>query len=190
MVSERKNILCSLTIDIVQTYETVNPSFKAQDVNNLPQRILTQPSTGASNGGKDNEEANLICKVYDKLYNAEQIDGTNLSRENLEEHKKRGSCIVYTVLDLLGTGTFGQVFRCQRSDTKEILAVKVVKNKKAYHEQALVEIKIAQLLNTNYDPNDKSHIVRFIEAFRFCNHICIVFETLSMSLLGKPTMNR
>ena len=163
----RDNKLFSLTQDVISTYKKCNPGFKAIEV--LPQRILTNPSEGVHNGGRDNEESNLICKVHDTF----AMNG-----------------YVFTILDLLGTGTFGQVFRCIRSDTKEIVAVKVVKNKPAYHAQGILEIKVARLLNEVHDPNDERHIVRLLDSFEYHGHVCLVFELLSVSLLDVLTQNQ
>lgn len=163
----RNNFMHSLTIDILETYKRCNPSFRA--VERLPQRILTTPTEGVHNNGYDNEECNLICRVHDQLEYG---------------HTK------YTILDLLGTGTFGQVFRCQKDGTKEVVAVKVIKNKAAYHAQGLLEIKIAKMLNEKIDPSDQRHLVRLYNAFEFRGHICLVFELLSMSLLDILTQNQ
>lgn len=163
---DRSNLLHNVTIDIVPTYKQCNPNFKAVEV--LPQRILTNPSEGVLNNGLDNADGNLICRVHDKLIHNNKI---------------------YTILDLVGTGTFGQVFRCKRDDTKELVAVKVIKNKPAYHNQGMLEIKIAKLLNANYDPNNEKHIVRLMETFEYQGHICLVFELLGMSLLDLLTQN-
>ncbi len=50
------------------------------------------------------------------------------------------------MIELLGQGTFGQVVRCQNCQTGDFVAVKVVKNKPAYHNQAKLEIKILKLV--------------------------------------------
>ena len=162
-----KNRMYAMTIDILDTYTKCNPSFRVVD--KLPQRVLTNPSEGVANNGADNEEANLICRVHDQIICSQ-------------------TC--YTILDLLGTGTFGQVFRCQKDGTKEVVAIKIIKNKAAYHSQGLLEIKIARLLNTTFDPRDERHIVRLLDSFEFNNHICLVFELLSMSLLDILTQNQ
>jgi serine/threonine protein kinase len=91
---------------------------------------------------------------------------------------------------LLGTGTFGQVFKCQKDGTKQQVAIKIIKNQTAYYNQGLLEIKIARLLNNTFDPNDEHHLVRLIDYFEFKNHICVVFELLSMSLLDILTQNQ
>ena len=64
------------------------------------------------------------------------------------------------VRDLLGHGTFGQVFKCECLESGEMVAVKVIKNQAAYYHQARVEIGVLQLLNTRADPDDEHHIVR------------------------------
>ena len=163
----RRNPLFSVTEDLVNTYKICNPKFRGLEV--LPQRVLTVPSEGVLNNGLDNEDSNLICKVNDTF----KMDG-----------------YVFTVLDLLGTGTFGQVFRCIRSDTKDIVAVKVVKNKPAYQAQGLLEVKVARLLNEVHDPNDERHIVRLLDSFSHHGHVCLVFELLSLSLLDVLTQNQ
>jgi dual specificity protein kinase YAK1 len=160
------NLVATMTIHIAAVYKKCNPQFKSIDV--LPQRLLTNPSEPTTNG-YDNLEGNLICRVHDKVKSAERT---------------------FTILDLLGTGTFGQVFRCKRDDTKELVAVKVIKNKPAYHTQGMLEIKIAKLLNSNYDPSNDKHIVRLLESFEYQGHICLVFELLSMSLLDLLTQNQ
>ena len=53
----------------------------------------------------------------------------------------------YQVLDLVGQGTFGQVVKGINIDTKEIVAIKIVKNKPAYFNQGLVEIQILEMVN-------------------------------------------
>ena len=163
----RSNPLFGLTTEILQTYVQCNPKFKVID--RLPQRILTNPSEGVHNNGLDNEDRNLICRVHDKIL----CDND-----------------VYTILDLLGTGTFGQVFKCQKDGTKQQVAIKIIKNQTAYYNQGLLEIKIARLLNNTFDPNDEHHLVRLIDYFEFKNHICVVFELLSMSLLDILTQNQ
>ena len=52
----------------------------------------------------------------------------------------------YEVLGTLGRGSFGQVLRCQDHATGTVVAVKVIRNKKRFHTQALVELGILQHL--------------------------------------------
>ena len=125
------------------------------------------------NDGLDNAEGNLICSVSDCIY----AGGTQSGDE-------------YIISDLLGTGTFGQVFKCQKSGTKEIVAIKVVKNKPAYYNQGLLEIKLIQTLNSTFDPKNEKFIVRLLDSFEYKGHICLAFELLSISLLDILTQNQ
>jgi dual specificity protein kinase YAK1 len=47
---------------------------------------------------------------------------------------------------MLGKGTFGQVVKCLDLETGEHVAVKIVKNLPAYHNQGLVEVRILELV--------------------------------------------
>ena len=48
----------------------------------------------------------------------------------------------YEVMDSLGKGSFGQVLSCRDHATGGSVAIKIIRNKKRFHHQALVEIKI------------------------------------------------
>jgi len=52
----------------------------------------------------------------------------------------------YEVVDVLGKGSFGQVVRCIDHKTGGLVAVKIIRNKKRFHQQALVEVNILQKL--------------------------------------------
>jgi dual specificity tyrosine-phosphorylation-regulated kinase 2/3/4 len=52
----------------------------------------------------------------------------------------------YEIIDVLGKGSFGQVVRCIDHKTGVLVAVKIIRNKKRFHQQALVEVKILQKL--------------------------------------------
>lgn len=52
----------------------------------------------------------------------------------------------YEIVDVLGKGSFGQVVRCIDHKTGGLVAVKIIRNKKRFHQQALVEVNILQKL--------------------------------------------
>lgn len=61
----------------------------------------------------------------------------------------------YEIVDTLGKGSFGQVLNCRDHQTGESVAIKIIRNKKRFHHQALVEIKILDNLRKwvcNIDP--------------------------------------
>ncbi|KAJ3405503.1 Homeodomain-interacting protein kinase 3 [Chytriomyces hyalinus] len=155
-----QNPAVCLTHGLVECYARCNPDFKYVRALN-PKRVLTKPSKPALNDGFDNVEHDYILNVNDLLG----------SQEGQQ----------FQILDLLGQGTFGQVAKCVNTKTGENVAVKVIKNKPAYHNQSLVEVAILKHLNSNYHA-DKYHIVHMKDTFVFRNHLCIVFEMLSLNL--------
>lgn len=129
-------------------------------------RALTKKTRPSGNSGLDNEEQNLIVSVRDVLGGREVIPTQP----------------EYVVLDLLGQGTFGQVFRCQNVETKEVVAIKVIRNHPSYYKQAIVEVQITRLLNASYHDEEAPHLVRLLDTFEFRNHLCLIFELLSINL--------
>ena len=52
----------------------------------------------------------------------------------------------YEMVDVLGKGSFGQVACCIDHKTGALVAIKIIRNKKRFHQQALVEVDILQKL--------------------------------------------
>ncbi|KAI9490138.1 kinase-like domain-containing protein [Zychaea mexicana] len=87
----------------------------------------------------------------------------------------------YEVLDTLGQGSFGQVVKCLDHKTGQTVAIKLIRNKKRFHAQAMTEVKILKEL-VEWDPEDQFHNIRMTDFFYFRNHLCVAFECLSMNL--------
>ncbi|CAO0803058.1 unnamed protein product [Mucor circinelloides] len=158
---KRYGPLYMLTTELKATYQACNDGFKYNATNN-PRRVLTKPSKACRNDGYDNDDFDYILYVNDILGSA-------------EGHK-------YLILDVLGSGTFGQVVKCRNTKTQEIVAVKVVKNKLAYFKQSMMEVAILEMLNQRYDEHDRHHLLRLRDTFIHKKHLCLVFELLSVNL--------
>ncbi|KAG5302241.1 protein kinase [Histoplasma ohiense] len=156
--------LQALTTHLPSTYRICNPSFKYESSRN-PRRVLTKPSKGVKNDGYDNDDSDYILYVNDILGSEEA------------NHKNR-----YLILDVLGQGTFGQVVKCQNLKTQEVVAVKVVKNRTAYFNQSMMEVSVLDLINSKLDKNDDHHLLRLRDTFIHRQHLCLVFELLSVNL--------
>jgi dual specificity tyrosine-phosphorylation-regulated kinase 2/3/4 len=87
----------------------------------------------------------------------------------------------YEIMGTLGRGSFGQVLQCKDHKTGRSVAVKLIRNKKRFHHQALVEIKILQNL-VDWDPEEKYNVIKMTDHFYFRNHLCISMELLSINL--------
>ena len=53
----------------------------------------------------------------------------------------------YEVLEFLGRGTFGQVTKCWKKGTNEIVAIKILKNHPSYARQGQIEVSILHRLS-------------------------------------------
>ena len=76
----------------------------------------------------------------------------------------------YEVVSLLGKGSFGQAFKSYDHKKNRYVALKIIRNKKRFHHQATVEVKILKHLKDN-DVNDNNNIVRMYDYFIFRKHL-------------------
>ncbi|KAI5927119.1 hypothetical protein F4810DRAFT_431175 [Camillea tinctor] len=123
--------------------------------------------------------------------NANKVVGDlNTSLPNFGYDDERGDYTIvcgdhlayrYEIVDVLGKGSFGQVVRCIDHKTGVLVAVKIIRNKKRFHQQALVEVNILQKLR-EWDPKNKHSMVNFTHSFYFRGHLCISTELLDMNL--------
>ncbi|KGL74217.1 Homeodomain-interacting protein kinase 3 [Tinamus guttatus] len=94
----------------------------------------------------------------------------------------------YEVLDFLGRGTFGQVVKCWKRGTSEIVAIKILKNHPSYARQGQIEVSILARLST--ENADEFNFVRAYECFQHRNHTCLVFEMLEQNLYDFLKQNK
>uniref|UniRef100_A0A8C1KXM3 non-specific serine/threonine protein kinase n=1 Tax=Cyprinus carpio TaxID=7962 RepID=A0A8C1KXM3_CYPCA len=94
----------------------------------------------------------------------------------------------YEVLDFLGRGTFGQVVKCWKRGTSEIVAVKILKNHPSYARQGQIEVGILARLSS--ENADEHNLVRAFECFQHRSHTCLVFEMLEQNLYDFLKQNK
>ncbi|XP_049580330.1 homeodomain-interacting protein kinase 3a [Syngnathus scovelli] len=94
----------------------------------------------------------------------------------------------YEVLDFLGRGTFGQVVKCWKRGTNEVVAVKILKNHPSYARQGQIEVEILARLSS--ENADEHNVVRALECFQHRNHTCLVFEMLEQNLYDFLKQNK
>jgi len=121
---------------------------------------------------------------------AQKIRGTSAATNNHSYDDERGDYFTvlhdhilyrYEVTNPLGKGSFGQVVRVFDFKANTYMALKIIRNKKRFHHQALVEVKILEHLRER-DVESTSNVVHMQDYFYFRNHLCITFELLSINL--------
>ena len=140
-------------------------------------RCLTVPGEAVANEGRDNVDGYLIVHTNDMLTVDELTPIDPRSADAASQYEQT----FYQVIDVLGQGTFAQVFKCRNVRTNEMVAVKIVKNKPAYMRQAAIEIDIFRVLAN--DPTfSMSNMVSLRSHFTYSQHLCLVFDLLGLNL--------
>lgn len=96
--------------------------------------------------------------------------------------------LLLQVLEFLGRGTFGQVVKCWKRGTSEIVAIKILKNHPSYARQGQIEVSILSRLSQ--ENADEFNFVRAFECFQHKNHTCLVFEMLEQNLYDFLKQNK
>ncbi|XP_039626620.1 dual specificity tyrosine-phosphorylation-regulated kinase 1B isoform X1 [Polypterus senegalus] len=153
--------LRKLSVDLIKTYKHINEVYytkkkrRAQQV--PPDDSSTKKERKVYNDGFDDDNYDYIVKNGEKWLDRYEIDS------------------------LIGKGSFGQVVKAYDHHEQEWVAVKIIKNKKAFLNQAQIELRLLELMN-KHDTEMKYYIVHLKRHFMFRNHLCLVFELLSYNL--------
>jgi serine/threonine-protein kinase PRP4 len=88
----------------------------------------------------------------------------------------------YTVFGFTGQGVFSNVVRARDSSrSQQEVAIKIIRNNDVMHKTGLKEMEMLRKLNDT-DPDDRMHCLRLFRNFSHKNHLCLVFESLSINL--------
>ncbi|TRY98466.1 hypothetical protein DNTS_020557, partial [Danionella cerebrum] len=117
------------------------------------------------------------------------VSGTGDGDYQLVQHEVLCSLKhTYEVLEFLGRGTFGQVVKCWKRGTNEIVAVKILKNHPSYARQGQIEVSI--LVRLSGENAEEHNLVRAFECFQHRSHTCLVFEMLEQNLYDFLKQNK
>lgn len=125
--------------------------------------------------GGDNHKPNSVTDSSANNYGYDDDRGDYLIRDG--DHL----AYRYEIMATLGKGSFGHVVMARDHKTGECVAVKIIRNKKRFHSQAVIEVKILENL-VKWDPEDRYNMVKITDSFHFRSHLCIVTELLSLNL--------
>ncbi|KAI8920408.1 kinase-like domain-containing protein [Entophlyctis helioformis] len=88
----------------------------------------------------------------------------------------------YHVYANLGKGVFSSVVKAQDSQNGDRdVAIKLIRNNDVMYRAGMKELAVLRKL-AEADPDDKKHVIRLQRHFEHKNHLCLVFESLSMNL--------
>ena len=126
-------------------------------------------------------EKNEITK-YETIY----YIGNNRKTSQQTEGKhtmKIGDHIAYRyeIISLIGQGAFSKVIKCKDHKTKNVVALKLIKENKKNMIKIENEIKILSFIKEN-DKINGSNIIRILDTFTYRKFACIVFEHLNINL--------
>ncbi|KAI8117789.1 Serine/threonine-protein kinase minibrain [Lucilia cuprina] len=154
--------LRKLSVDLIKTYKHINEVYYAKKKRRAQQ---TQGEDDSSN------------KKERKLYNDGYDD------DNHDYIIKHGERFLdrYEIDSLIGKGSFGQVVKAYDHEEQGYVAIKIIKNKKPFLNQAQIEVKLLEMMN-RADAENKYYIVKLKRHFMWRNHLCLVFELLSYNL--------
>lgn len=153
--------LRKLSVDLIKTYKHINEVYYAKKKRRAAQ-IQGDDSSHKKerkiyNDGYDDDNHDYIIKTGEKFLDRYEIDS------------------------LIGKGSFGQVVKAYDHVEQCNVAVKIIKNKKPFLNQAQIEVKLLEMMN-KADAENKYYIVKLKRHFMWRNHLCLVFELLSYNL--------
>ncbi|KAF2740786.1 kinase-like protein [Polyplosphaeria fusca] len=87
----------------------------------------------------------------------------------------------YTILKLLGQGTFGKVVEAWDKKKNTKCAVKVIRSVPKYRDASRIELRVLSTLASN-DKHNINRCIHLRDCFDFRNHICIVTDLYGQSV--------
>ncbi|XP_050328883.1 serine/threonine-protein kinase minibrain-like isoform X1 [Bactrocera neohumeralis] len=154
--------LRKLSVDLIKTYKHINEVYYAKKKRRAQQ---TQ--------GEDDSSNKKERKLYNDGYDDDNHDYIIKNGEKFLDR--------YEIDSLIGKGSFGQVVKAYDHEEQCHVAIKIIKNKKPFLNQAQIEVKLLEMMN-RADAENKYYIVKLKRHFMWRNHLCLVFELLSYNL--------
>ena len=94
----------------------------------------------------------------------------------------------YEVLEVLGQGSFGVVLHCFDHQMKENVACKIIRKKKRFEEQALIERNLLEHL-IQFDNEHQFNVIHLKHSFTFRSHFILSLELLGSEMNTQRSTN-
>lgn len=161
--------LRKLSVDLIRTYKHINEVYYAK------KKRRAQPAPAGEDAGHKKER-----RLQNDGYDDENQDYIVRSGEKFLDR--------YEIDSLIGKGSFGQVVKAYDREEETHVAIKIIKNKKPFLNQAQIEVRLLELMNNQPVDSEsmrgagKERVVKLKGHFMWRNHLCLVFELLSYNL--------
>uniref|UniRef100_A0A8C8B3C3 non-specific serine/threonine protein kinase n=1 Tax=Otus sunia TaxID=257818 RepID=A0A8C8B3C3_9STRI len=172
------NLMRRSTVSLLDTYQKCGLKRKSEEIENTSSvQIIEEHPPMIQNNASGATVATATTSTATSKNSGSNSEGDY----QLVQHEVLCSMTnTYEVLEFLGRGTFGQVVKCWKRGTNEIVAIKILKNHPSYARQGQIEVSILARLST--ESADDYNFVRAYECFQHKNHTCLVFEMLEQNL--------
>ncbi|KAL4970262.1 putative protein kinase (Lkh1) [Aspergillus stella-maris] len=87
----------------------------------------------------------------------------------------------YSIIKLLGQGTFGKVVEAYDKQRKTRCAIKIIRSIQKYRDASRIELRVLSTLASN-DKSNRNKCIHLRDCFDYRNHICIVTDLLGQSV--------
>ena len=181
--SSTQNYIRASTIKLLNSYQRCGIKRKSDDFS-APMQLQVQ-ETSQSDEDKGANVATTTTTSKNTSSSNNEGDYQLVQHEVLYSLTSHNA---YEVLEFLGRGTFGQVVKCWKKGTNEIVAIKILKNHPSYARQGQIEVSI--LTRLSHENADEFNFVRAYECFQHKNHTCLVFEMLEQNLYDFLKQNK
>ncbi|KAM8860722.1 homeodomain-interacting protein kinase 2 isoform 1-T1 [Synchiropus picturatus] len=184
------NLTRRSTVSLLDTYQRCGLKRKSEELDNTSsvQIIEEQGPLMIQNGAASGATVATVATATSTA-TSKNSNSNNEGDYQLVQHEVLCSMTnTYEVLEFLGRGTFGQVVKCWKRGTNEIVAIKILKNHPSYARQGQIEVSILARLST--ESADDYNFVRAYECFQHKNHTCLVFEMLEQNLYDFLKQNK
>ncbi|NXG27597.1 HIPK2 kinase, partial [Dromaius novaehollandiae] len=180
------NLMRRSTVSLLDTYQKCGLKRKSEEIENTSSvQIIEEHPPMIQN----NASGATIATATTSTATSKNSGSNSEGDYQLVQHEVLCSMTnTYEVLEFLGRGTFGQVVKCWKRGTNEIVAIKILKNHPSYARQGQIEVSILARLST--ESADDYNFVRAYECFQHKNHTCLVFEMLEQNLYDFLKQNK
>ncbi|XP_013980795.1 homeodomain-interacting protein kinase 2 isoform X1 [Salmo salar] len=187
------NLTRRSTVSLLDTYQRCGLKRKSEELDNSNSSVTIIEEHGGSTTMIQNAASGatvaIVTATATSTATSKNSGSNNEGDYQLVQHEVVCSMTnTYEVLEFLGRGTFGQVVKCWKRGTNEIVAIKILKNHPSYARQGQIEVSILARLST--ESADDYNFVRAYECFQHKNHTCLVFEMLEQNLYDFLKQNK